>query len=203
MKFTMLLKKRKKRMTSKTLIDLIKEAIGEDLHLTINETDSSILIEETQAQAECRFVKIKLKKSVPYFGFSLEKLKKEGRNDPIYPFFNPKIKGICSKNDAILCVQKSTKIYVLLIEMKSTNIKGYLEQLKAAKVFVEFVLQRLKIFHQEINTKVEFRGLLFRHRRIQRDGVSYKKQKMKFEDRNGLLVTENQGNRTYHLQQFL
>ncbi|MDD1429257.1 hypothetical protein MEO94_33510, partial [Dolichospermum sp. ST_sed9] len=45
-------------------------------------------------------------------------------------------------NDAILFLQKSNKLYVFLIEMKFTNTKGYLEQLKAAKAFVEFILQK-------------------------------------------------------------
>lgn len=46
MKFTMLLKKRKMGMPSKTLIDIVKDVIIEDLHLITNEDDLSIVIEE-------------------------------------------------------------------------------------------------------------------------------------------------------------
>ena len=53
-----------------------------------------------------------------------------------------------------------------------------------------------------INTEVEFRGLLFSCRRIPNEGTT-KKQKVTFADRNGLLVSENSGNNTYHIQQFL
>ena len=189
-------------MPSKTLIDIVKDVIIEDLHLITNEDDLSIVIEEQHEQAQCRFVKINLKKSISYFGFSIDKHTQGGKTDPIYPFFNPKYQGICSKNDAILFLQKSNKVYVLLIEMKSTNPKGYLQQLKAAKSFVHFVLQRIKIFNDQINTEVEFRGLLFSCRRIPNEGTT-KKQKITFADRNGLLVTENPGNDTYHIQQFL
>ncbi|MFM6139802.1 MAG: hypothetical protein ACKPCP_37635 [Sphaerospermopsis kisseleviana] len=86
--------------------------------------------------------------------------------------------------------------------MKSTNARSYLNQLKSAKIFVEFVLQRIQIFHKEINTQVEFRGILFSCRRIPNEGTT-KKQKITFEDRNSLLVSENPGNNTYYVQQFL
>ena len=201
MKFTMLLKKRKMGMPSKTLIDIVKDVIIEDLHLITNEDDLSIVIEEQHEQAQCRFVKINLKKSISYFGFSIDKHTQGGKTDPVYPFFNAQYEGICSKNDAILFLQKSNKVYVLLIEMKSTNLGNYLNQLKAGKSFVDFVLQRIHIF-DKINTEVEFRGLLFSCRRTVNEGTT-KKQKVTFEDRNGLLVSENPGNDTYHIQQFL
>jgi hypothetical protein len=70
--------------------------------------------------------------------------------------------------------------------MKSTNPGGYLQQLKEVKSFIDFILQRIKIFNNQINTKVEFRGLLFSCRRIPNEGTT-KKQKVTFADRNGLL----------------
>jgi TPP-dependent 2-oxoacid decarboxylase len=190
---------------SDNLIDIVKLAIKQDFHLVAD--DLTLLIKEKHPDAQCKFVEIKLEQSIDYFGFSLHKDKGKGNNDPVYPFFNPQYEGICSKDDGILFLQKSNKVYVLLIEMKSTNTKGYLKQLKAAKSFVEFVLQRIKIFNDQINTEVEFRGLLFSCRRIPNEGESKKqeitKQKLTFKDRNGLLVSENPGNNTYYIQQFL
>ncbi len=172
----------------------------QEFHLVAD--DVTLLIEEKQPDAKCKFVEIKLKKSMYYFGFSLHKDREKGNNDPVYPFFNAQYEGICSKDDGILFLQKSNKVYVLLIEMKSTNPKGYLQQLKAAKSFVDFVLQRIKIFNNQINTEVEFRGLLFSCRQIPNEGTT-KKQKVTFENRNGLLVSENPGNNTYYIQQFI
>jgi len=185
---------------SDNLIDIVKLAIKQEFHLVAD--DVTLLIEEKQPDAKCKFVEIKLKKSMYYFGFSLHKDREKGNNDPVYPFFNPQCKGICSKDDGILFLKKSNKVYVLLIKMKSTNTEGYLQQLKAAKSFVDFVLQRIKIFNNQINIKVEFRGLLFSCRQIPNEGTT-KKQKLTFEDRNGLLVSENSGNNTYYIQQFL
>lgn len=190
-------------MQNKSLVDLLKEVIKEDLHLKVNETDLSIVVEEKHKQAKCRYVKIKLKKSIPYFGFSLVQSTEGGEKDPIYPFFNPEYPNICTKNDAILFFQKSNKVYVLLIEMKSTNVGIYLKQLKAARSFVEFVFQRIQIFDKTVNTDIiEFRGLLFSCRRTPNEGTT-KKQKIRFEDRNGLFVSEKPGNEIYWIQQFL
>ncbi|TAE61770.1 MAG: hypothetical protein EAZ87_00940 [Nostocales cyanobacterium] len=192
-------------MQSKSLIDVLKEVVKEDLHLKLDE-DNCIIIEENKQDAKCRQVVIKWKKSLPYFGFSLDIPKQAGKNDPIYPFLNPQYPGICRKNDAIVFLQKSNIIYVLLIEMKSDNTKGYLQQLKLAQGFIEFILQRLKILKKEINTQVEFRGILFSCRRIPNEGETTKKpkkQKIIFEDRNGLLVAEISGNTKYWIQQFL
>jgi len=196
----MLLKKRKIAIMSDNLIDIVKLAIKQEFHLVAD--DVTLLIEEKQPDAKCKFVEIKLKKSMYYFGFSLHKDREKGNNDPVYPFFNAQYEGICSKDDGILFLQKSNKVYVLLIQMKSTNTKGYLQQLKAAKSFVDFVLQRIKIFNNQINTEVEFRGLLFSCRRTPNEGT-HKKEKLTFEDRNGLLVSENPGNNTYYIQQFI
>ncbi|MFM6025087.1 MAG: hypothetical protein ACKPER_19510 [Dolichospermum sp.] len=120
------------------------------------------------------------------------------------PLFERGLNMYLIRAETPVFLQKSNKVYVLLIEMKSTNPKGYLKQLKAAKSFVDFVLQRIKIFNDQINTEVEFRGLLFLvGRRTPNEGTTETKQKLKFEERNGLLISENPGNNTYHVQQFL
>ncbi len=83
-----------------TLIELVRDAIADDFHIPADKSHD-ICIKENEAQATCRWVKIKLKKSMPYFGFSIERKRKKGEGDPVYPFFNPKKEGMCIKNDAI------------------------------------------------------------------------------------------------------
>jgi hypothetical protein len=190
-------------MSNSPLIDLLKEVISTELHLLpINNT---IDIEEKQLQANCRFVKIRLKQSMPYFGFSIDIPKGTGNVDPIYPFFAEK-EGLRRKNDAILFFQKSHKIYVLLVELKSVNKGDYLKQMKAAKCFVEFILCRIKLLKSPPNIdsdNIEFRGALFSCRRIPNEGTTERQRSIDFKDRNGLLVTENAGNQLYHIKDFL
>lgn len=191
-------------MSHSPVIELLREAIAVKFHLSMNESNI-IRIEEKQIQATCRFVEILLKKSMPYFGFSIDVPKEEGNSDPIYPFFEEK-EGLCRKNDGILFFQSSNKIYVLLVELKSSNKGDYLKQLKAAKCLIEFIICRLNLLPEDprINLEdIEFRGVLFSCRKTPNEGTTKKKNSMKYEDRNGLFVTENPGNKRYYSRQFL
>lgn len=88
-------------LEKKPLVRLLPDLIAESFHLPIN-TEGKLRISEEQTQATCRWVEIKMKQSVPSFCFSIDKPRKKGEADPIFPFFNPKKTGICSKNDAFL-----------------------------------------------------------------------------------------------------
>lgn len=198
-----------------SLLKIMEKVIAPKLHLK-TENDNSLTIEETQIEETqeepvCKKVTIRLKKSMPYFAFSLDKKRnQEDQGDPIYPFFNPKIGCICSKNDAVLCLQKSKKIYILLIELKSKNKKGYLKQLLAAKGLIEFIWQRLQLCKLSgTNTHdlelLEFRGLLFSSRKTPGEGTTKHEQPLIFKYKEGLPVAELEcnNNKIYRVQQFL
>lgn len=187
----------------KSLLDLLPDLIDQDFHLPINR-DGTLHITEEKQDATCRWVDIKLKHSVPCFCFSIDKARKSGEGDPIFPFFNPTISGISSKNDAIVICQKKQKLYVLLIELKSKNPGDYLKQLKAAQIFVQFIFARIELYNlcKQNLKELEFRGILFSCRRTPNEGTT-RHNKIAFNDRKGLLVTEQNCNQKYHLQAFL
>jgi len=186
----------------KSLVELLPDLIAEEFHLPIN-TEGMLRITEEQIQAACRWVEIRTKQSVPSFGFSIDKPRKIGEGDPVFPFFNPKEAGICSKNDAFLVCQKNQQIYVLLIELKSKNLGKYLNQLHAARSFFQFIIARIRLYYQCSHNldKIQFRGLLFSCRRSPDKGTT-KHKKVEFNDRNGLLVTEQECNQSYYLTRF-
>jgi len=186
----------------KSLVELLPDLIAAEFHLPM--TKGTLRIAETKREATCRWVELKIKKSMRCFGFSIDKPRKIGEGDPIFPFFNPEQKGICSKNDAILIIQKKQKIYVFLIELKSKNPGEYLKQLKAAQTFVQFIFARIELYElcKHPLNNVEFRGILFSCRRTPNEGTT-KHQQIEFNDRTGLLVTEQNCNNIYHLLGFL
>ncbi|MDP1615370.1 MAG: hypothetical protein Q8L68_06195 [Methylococcales bacterium] len=175
--------------------------------LRIAPLDNAIMIREDKAQAQCQWVKLKLKNSLEYFCFSFDKQREKGQPDPILPFFNPEIAGLCTQNDAVLICQKQADIYVLLIELKSEGKGKYLQQLKSAEMLIGFIVDRLNTAKNpqfSINKdKLQFRGVLFRCRRTSREGTTVKKQKVSYQNRDGLLVTENACHQLYHVSQFL
>ena len=186
----------------KSLVKLLPDLIAEEFHLPIKK-EGIIRITEEQIQATCRWVEIRMKQSVPCFCFSIDKPRKTGEGDPVFPFFNPKTAGICSKNDAFLVCHKNQQIYVFMIELKSSNLNHYLKQIRAAQVFFQFLIARIKLYdlcsHSLDN--LQFRGLLFSSRRTPNEGTT-KHQKIEYNDRNGLLVTEQNCNQKYHLPLF-
>ncbi|SEH07699.1 hypothetical protein [Candidatus Venteria ishoeyi] len=188
-------------MPNNVLIDAMHDMIEPDFHITPNETNT-VRILEPQAQASCHFVDIQFKKSMPYFAFSIDKPRQKNLGDPVYPFFNPEVGCLCSKNDGILFVQQSDKLYIFLIELKSNNPRNYLNQLKAAKIFVDFIIQRIKLCNPDIRTLVDYRGILFSCRRTPAESLT-KKGKVEYTNRGGLQVAEQGCHNHYFIQQFL
>lgn len=184
---------------------ILQIAIADKFHIPA--IDDTVCIREEQADAKCQWVKIKLKNSIDSFCFSFDHLRKKSELDPALPFLNPEIGGLCTQNDAILVCQKQTDIYVLLIELKSEDKGKYLQQLKSAEIMIGFVVDRLNASKNpefSINKdKLQFRGLLFRCRRTSSEGTTGKKLKLSYQNREGLLVTENACHQTYHVNQFL
>ncbi len=186
--------------------ELLKDTIDKRFYSEFfpNE-ENAIFIREEQQDAKCRWVEIKLKNSISSFCFSIDVPRKTGELDPIFPFFNVEKAEICSKNDAILVCQKEQKIYVLLIELKSTTKGSYLKQMKSSEILFNFIVDRINLVQPTAIKKEQlvFKGILFWCPRYMDEGITRKKNKTEFEDRNGLLVTEQLCHNTYHIQQFL
>ena len=185
--------------------DIFRLVITDKFH--ISPIEDMLCIREEKIDAKCQWVKIKTKNSLPNFCFSIDHPRKKGDLDSIFPFFNVEQSGLCIKNDAILICQKKSDVYVFLIELKSNDKSEYLQQIKAAEIFSNFVIDRLNASKNPdffINKeKIKFRGLLFKCRRVGREGTTRKKHKVQYQNRQELLVTENPCHQLYHLNQFL
>ena len=193
---------RRRMFDKKPLFELLPKVIATELH--IKPDDGILQITEQKEQATCRWVEIILKQSVSSFCFTIDKERKIGNGDPIFPFFNPTIPNICSKNDAILICQKQQEIYVFLIELKSKNSGKYLTQLKAAQLFVQFIFERLTLYKmcKDNLTDVKFRGILFSNMQTSKEKPS-KHTPIIFKDKNGLLISKQKCHNTYNLTTFL
>ena len=88
--------------------------------------------------------------------------------------------------------------------MKSGNLRTYLKQLRAAQVFFQFLIARIKLYYTCTYSlsNLQFRGLLFSSRYTPQEDM-IKQNMVIFNDGNGLLVAEQNCNQAYHLQAFL
>ena len=187
--------------------DIFRAIIANTFHLKIT-SDNAVFIREEQADAKCKWVEIKLKNSICNFCFSFDVPRKSGELDPVFPYFNSseETKGLCSKNDAIIICQKNNQVYVLLIEMKSSEKAKSEPQLKAAKILVNFIVDRLNNSknNDKINKqKLEFRCISFYYPRNGYEGSTEKRHKVEFSQKHGLLIAKIPCHRTYYLTQFL
>ena len=164
-----------------------------DAKFKLSNAGGCIKIKETNA-SKCKFIEIQTTGKI--FALSLD------NNHNVFNCFNNGTKNINKKNDAILLFTKESHIIVLLIELKSDNPKGYLEQLKAGKNFIHYLLKQIDLFYdiQIDSLKVIYRGILFSTKSPSKGTT--KKRRIPFLDRNGLMCTTLSCNEIYKLQKF-
>lgn len=114
--------------------------------------------------------------------------------------FNSSREKYTKKNDGILLCKKDKKLIILLIELKSDNLGQYLKQLKAGKNFVKYLINQINLFSELniLNEDIIYKGIVFHTKRVPFKGTT-RKQKLIFEDRNGLSCGELNCNATYPL----
>lgn len=157
-------------------------------------TTTSGAYEFKESDAECKSVKINV--SGQTFSLSLDNGKK------VFSCFDSSISNITKVNDGVIFFKKGEKFVVLLIELKSKNSTGYLNQLKSGQNFIKYVIQQINLHFPIDIKKVEFRGVLFELGRRSISKNTTKRTPLKFEDRNGLMCLSIACNREYRLEQF-
>jgi hypothetical protein len=185
-----------------SLPHILATVISEDFHFHPVERNTLRLIEEKEKLS----VDIKIKTSDIISCFSFDKDKKS-KADAVFPFFNSTVNGLCTKNDFILVHQKGNNVYVFLIELKSKNSNGYLKQLRAGKLFFQFVVDKIKLCNSECKDfnkyNLHYRGILFRINRGRPDKGTSRHSKLEFNKNQDLDVCIQGYDNVYYLSQFL
>jgi len=122
----------------KQILINLSNTINSDLHLKI--VSKEITITENKSDAICKKVNFKSTTN-NIFAFSLDY--DMSNRCKIFPYFNQSTVGINKVNDGIIFYIKNSEIYVLIIELKSTNLSDYKKQLQAGKIFVLYLLEIL------------------------------------------------------------
>lgn len=187
---------------------LLSKIIDKDLHEAVNKKGLRLselkTVEQLSVDIRCDNHHV--------FCFSIDKDRdaKKSPKDLIFPFFNPREKGILSKADYIVVAQKQKKVRIFLVELKSTDPDGYLKQIHSAKLFMQFVLDKARLCHPDFKNieelEFEYKGILFHEKPIldKEDDKKSKNKKLAFEDigNKGLLITRQTYDNVYYLSQF-
>ncbi|MCK9395919.1 MAG: hypothetical protein M0Q44_10045 [Methylobacter sp.] len=182
--------------------NLLNEMISVGFHFSRVEKNILRLVEEKENLS----VEFKIKDSESIACFSFDKDKQSG-SDTVFPFFNSAVKGLCTKNDYILVHQKGSQVYVFLIELKSKNNGEYLKQLRAGKLFFQFVIDRIRLCNSDFEgldkDDFHYKGILFKiDRGIPEKGISRHK-KLEFNKTQDLDVSIQNYHNVYYLSQFI
>ena len=147
----------------KSFPHLLNSVIPNEFHFQLVKGDKNTLRLVEEKEKLSVDIKIKSSENISCFSFDKNKITK---SDAIFPFFNPSVKGLCTKNDYILVHQKGNQIYVFLIELKSKNKNEYLKQLLAGRLFFQFIIDRIKLCNSDFQDLDKdnflYRGVLFR-----------------------------------------
>ncbi|MEY3881325.1 MAG: hypothetical protein RIQ94_2121 [Pseudomonadota bacterium] len=190
----------------KSLPHFLMDAISKEFHFPHVKGDKNTLrlIED---QVPLASVDIKIKNSDNISCFSFDKKRQPKSGDAIFPFFNASEGGLCTKNDYILVCQKGNQVYVFLIELKSKNTGDYLKQLKAGKLFFQFIIDRIKLFNSDFQDldkdNLHYKGILFRIDRTTPNKGTTKQRKLEFNKTPDLDVCILNYENFYHLSQFV
>ena len=154
-----------------------------------------------EENAGCKKVILQSKRR-QVFAFSLDK------NLPnrckMFPFLNQSTPIINKVNDGIIFYWKNNEIFVLLIELKTTNLGDYTKQLHAGKNFVFYLLGILNNSFSKSYTIEEnnIKCLVFSLRNTARKQGTRRKT-ISYESVNGLNIAELQCNDTHILEKFI
>lgn len=161
----------------------------------------SLKFEDNNQQSKCKIVEIKTSQKV--FALSLDI---QGRK----PFccFNESQELYSKKNDGIIFSEYQGNLLILLIELKSDNPTGYLDQLKAGRNFVKYLLHQINTFsHLNFDERnVIWRYILFRtcSRTIPPKNTTKKISSIEFKnrgtDQDEIICTTLSCNEAYQLQ---
>lgn len=192
-----------------SLTKLLQEIIATGFHTEKPDgTKNKFYLTETKVDNPKR-VEFCFENKDDVFCFSLDKDRDRNlsKGDPVFPFLNPSVEGLCTKNDFIFVHQKKDQIHVLLIELKSKNPGAYLHQLKAGKAVFQFIVERIRLckdnFKEIDERNIYYKGVLFFDRQIPEKPTS-KKRQLDFDDTDNLpFPITKQSYGVYYLSQFL
>lgn len=176
------------------ILQLLRNSIKAEFHYEEDKGDTITLLEK-QEHSECKFVKIK-KGAIRTFTLELDK-----QNEiDIHPLLAP-IKDLKTKCDYVIFCQKENALYVLVIELKSSNPTGWTKQTRTGEVVTRYLVGMIENYSKmSISPQIEFRYLLFstqnanrlKEKKAKVKGFNYEKDR-KF----GFLFTRKPCNMTY------
>lgn len=179
------------------LIKNLYDVIDPVLHS--NYSSKEIVIKESDPNACCKQLILKYT-SRNIFAFSLDS-KKITR---IFPFFRQSCGDISKVNDCIIFYKKGDNIFVFLVELKSNHLGDYKNQLKAGKIFTNYLKDMLNFVFQK-QYKIDENNIkcLIVSTKKSTEKRTTKRKNIPSKKVNQLNIVQLHCNSTYQLESFI
>jgi hypothetical protein len=138
---------------------------------------------------------VKFKKMGSFLCIQPDKKIKEWKTN--FPFFESSIEGACSVADHIIFYPKAHTLFVFLIELKTTNTTGALEQIRANYELGKYICGTAKRLLKNPFVEIQYRGLIFSNKTFNR--TSKPKQTYHIDQNSELQFRYLQSGTTYDL----
>ena len=193
-------------------LNKIRKALNKDFFAEYVSDWKQVELTENDILAKCKSVLLNESK-VKNLIISLDK-----HGNKIHPLLSSEkgINDLKIQNDYLIFALYDSKIYTLLIELKSSNSTGWIKQCKAGEIIAKYIIQMVNNWTKDIVLEIDnfnFRYILFHTKdtikdinKNKRKNKSKKKTKaLPFEykvDKEGFLFTRKSCNEEYNLKMF-
>lgn len=184
----------------RNLIEVLNEVVHPDYKL---DTSRSLTIRETSPDTPTRRTTCK---QITIVGAGqVCALSLDNRGLEPFPFLQD-VSNVKMKNDAIVFCKCNDKLYMLVIELKSGNAKEGVKQLRAGKLFADYLLGIVEMNYPGVDTRsVEPKYIVFSNdtRKNVQKKADHKSRKVVYVTEKGLDVAFVDCKEKYELRYFI
>lgn len=148
------------------LYEVLKDVIEDEVQIEFDEENHCLVLTEEQNKGSkvLKSVRFKLqydhskpKNYIFHFAFKLD----DERYKFLGQLFNRRLENIRKAVDAVVFCEFRNKKYIFLIEMKSSERKGFIQKFKSSRLFIKYLEYYLLEYHKIDISDFGFRSILF------------------------------------------
>ena len=102
---------------------------------------------------------VNLSKTGTFVCIQPDKKIKDWKNN--FPFFETSVVSSCSVSDHLIFYPKKDKLFVFIVELKSSNPTGAISQVRASLELSKYICGTVSRLLNYPKTQIEYRGLIF------------------------------------------
>ena len=174
------------------MIDKIYQKISEIIKIDFKNTfaGGEIILQDSTSK------EVKLNKTGRFLCLQPDKEIEKWKNN--FPFFETSIEYLCKVSDHIIIYPKADVLFVFIVELKTTNTTGAIQQVRASYELAKYICGTAKRMLNYPTVDIQYRGLIFSSK-VFKGTTKPKKRTYQQEENTKLKYQHLQSGKTYNL----